>query len=214
MTITIPTWTRDFVTATAENDNGQTVTRYTGWRAVLDPTCMQRYSTCDEWDLGIFADDGLHGPGQCGTDCHRPDDGSMMGTFAGSVPDGDQGDVIDEAVTVLAEQGFRIDGPWIPGPNGTLTAPLVPVILDPTCAVYEPETASAIGAPLTKGERVEVEDADARPDRFPRGVVVEQPADGFTPNDGELRVWVKFDGTGDVCPIREWRVRRLTASRR
>lgn len=140
MNVVIPTWTRDFVTATTQNERGQTVTQYTGWLAVLDPTHMRRHATCTEWDLGIFADDALHGPGQCGTDCHEPGDGGMMGLFADSVPDGTDRDVTDAARTILAEQGFCIDGPWIPGPNGTLTAPLVPVILDPTCAAYEMET--------------------------------------------------------------------------
>ena len=142
---TIPTWTYDFVTATTQNDADQTITQYTGWRAVLDPAAMQRYTSCDEWDLGIFADDAHHGPGQCGTDCHEPADGSRMGLFADSVPDGTERDVVAAASTVLAAQGFRVDGPWIPGPGGTLTALLVPVILDPPCAAYEPETAAARG---------------------------------------------------------------------
>ena len=142
MNIVIPDWTRDFVTATIENDHGQTITQYTGWRATLDPSHMRRYpTTYTEWDLTVVADDALHGPGQCGSDCHDPGDrsGNMLGM---SVPDGDERDVIDAARTALAEQGFRIAGPWIAGPNGALTAPLMPVIVDPTCAAYEPETAA------------------------------------------------------------------------
>lgn len=141
---TIPTWTYDFVTATTQNDAGQTITQYTGWRAVLDSAAMQRYATCDEWDLAIVADDAHHGPGQCGTDCHDPGDRSIN-LCAMSVPDADERAVVAAANTALAEQGFRVDSQWIPGPGGTLVASLVPVILDPACAAYEPETAAALG---------------------------------------------------------------------
>lgn len=137
--VTIPDWTRSFVTATVENEHREVVTQFTGWRAVLDPTHMQRYTTCDEWDLDIVADDALHGPDQCGDDCHEPGDRST--NLCGmSVPDGDERELVNAARTALAGQGFRIDGPWIPGPNGTLTAPLVPVILDQTRAAHRAST--------------------------------------------------------------------------
>lgn len=139
--IVIPDWIRAFVTATIENEHRETVTQYTGWRAVLDPSYLRRYpATCHEWDLGIVADDILHGPDLCGADCHEP--GSNASYLCGmSVPDGNERDVIDAAIAALAKEGFRVDGPWIPGPNGTLTAKLMPVILDPTCAAYELQVA-------------------------------------------------------------------------
>jgi hypothetical protein len=137
-----PDWTREFVTATTEIETGETVAKYTAWRAVLDPTFSQRHESCDEIDLTVFADDATHGPDSCDTACHEPGDRTafMVGM---SVPVGTETEQINAARTALAEQGFRIDGPWVAGPNGTLTAPLAPVMLDPTCAAYEPEAAAA-----------------------------------------------------------------------
>lgn len=143
MTIAIPDWIgitpwlRDVATTTTEDGNGETITRYTGWRAVLDPSHLLRYpATCTEWDLTVVADDALHGPGQCGTDCHDPGDraGNM---YCASVPEGDVREVVDAAVTALAEQGFCINGSWTPGPGGTLTAPLMPVIQPDGSTIFE-----------------------------------------------------------------------------
>lgn len=142
---TIPDWTRAFVTATTLNDAGQTITQHTGWRAALDPTHLRRYPTADEWDLSIVADDALHGPGQCGTDCHEQ--GSAANLCLMSVPDGSEEDVLTAANAAIAGQGFRVDGDWHAGPNGTATAELVPVILDPASEAYEPETAASLPQP-------------------------------------------------------------------
>lgn len=131
---TTPDWTRQFVTATTETEDRETVAKYTAWRAVLDPTYARRNVSCDEIDLTIVADDVTHGPDLCGSDCHEPGDRAafMCGM---SVPDGPEHEQINAARTALAEQGFRIAGPWVPGPNDTLTASLVPVMLDedPRC---------------------------------------------------------------------------------
>lgn len=126
MNVMLSAWASEFVNATTQNDAGQTVTQYTGWRAILDPRAMQRYVTCDEWDLGIFADDVHHGPDQCGTDCHDPADGSRMGLFADSVLDGPERDVIAAAVAIVAEQGFQVVGSWALLPNGTFEASIIP----------------------------------------------------------------------------------------
>ncbi len=158
MNATIPTWTRDFVTATTETDQGETITRYTGWRAVLDPSYMQRYRTWGEWELDIVADDQGHDCGCLGcATVHGSDCASNAAILCGmSVPDCSEADVLAAANTALAEQGFRIDGPWVSGPNGTLTAPLVPVILDPNCAAYEPESAAKLSATFGAGDIVHV----------------------------------------------------------
>jgi len=142
MTATIPTWTRDFVTATTEDEAGRTITRCTNWRVVLDPSWLNRHPNTHDHDvdLTIVADDATHGPDLC--DCH--DEGSAYNQCCMSVPEGTEREMTDAARTALAEQGFRIDGPWIPGPGGTLTASLMPVILDPQCAAYEPESAAKL----------------------------------------------------------------------
>jgi hypothetical protein len=152
---TTPDWTRQFVTATTETETGKTVAQFTGWRAVLDPSFARRHGS-DEIDLTIVADSGLHGPGQCGTDCHESGDRAVF-MCGMSVPDGGEREQIDAARTALAEQGFRVDGPWVAGPNGTLTAPLVPVMLDPDLAAYEPQPVDDAVEIYTSGEIVHVD---------------------------------------------------------
>lgn len=139
MTAAIPDWTRAFVTATTETDQRETVTQFTNWRAVLYPAGPYGAAT-GEVDLTIYADDALHGPDQCGTSCH--DEGSAANLCLMSVPDGSERERIDAATTAVAEQGFRVDGPWVLDDAGRLVAPLMPVILDPTCAAYEPDVAA------------------------------------------------------------------------
>ncbi len=59
------------------------------------------------------------------------------------------------------------------------------------------------GLPML-GDRVEVEDATG----FPKGTVVHQPADRQPPNEYDTFIWVRYEN-GSICPIREWRVRRV-----
>ncbi len=129
--MTISHWTRDFVAATTENERGETIARYTGWRAVLDPTWMQRSATWHEWELDIVADDQGH-------DCAGRVAPPATALRARATPPSCAACPSRTATTspvrprtAVAEQGFRVNGPWTPGTNGTLTAPLVSIILDP-----------------------------------------------------------------------------------
>jgi hypothetical protein len=145
MNIAIPDWTRSFVTATTTTDDNQAIVRYTGWRLVIDTTFVQRHPSTTDVDVVIIADDKEH---DCaclgcaavhGSPC--PDNSTnliCMGTDLTA-----EADMANEAVRLAAEQGFRVDGPWVPDANGRLTAPLVPVILDPDCAAYEPQAVAA-----------------------------------------------------------------------
>lgn len=67
------------------------------------------------------------------------------------------------------------------------------------------------GAPQF-GDHVEIEDESWNGNYYPTGVVVDPPADRVDLNDATVWVWVKYDTTGDVCPIRESRVRRVPPS--
>jgi hypothetical protein len=135
--ITIPDWLHDVATATTENEQGDTVTQHTGWRAVLDPSHLLRHPhTCAEWDLTIVADDAQHGPGLCDTNCHEPGD-RAINVFCMSVPQGDVQEVVDAAVTALAEHGFCINGPWLPQLGGTLAAVLMPAIQPDGSSIFE-----------------------------------------------------------------------------
>jgi hypothetical protein len=151
--IAIPDWARTFVTATTTTDDNQTIVRYTGWRLVIDTTYARRHPNTTEADVVIVANDQEH---DCaclgcaavhGSTC--PDNSAnlvCMGTDLAN-----KAAMVNEAVRLAAEQGFRVDGPWVPDTNGRLTAPLVPVILDRDCAAYEPETAEKV-ARLVKPE--------------------------------------------------------------
>ena len=119
---TVSDLTSKWVTTTTETDRGETVVRFTGWRAVLDPTFARRHPHCGEMDLAIVADDAHHGPGVC--DCH--DGGSAVNMLGMSVPDGSERELTTAAVTEVEREGFRVAGPWVAGPGGMLVVPLVP----------------------------------------------------------------------------------------
>lgn len=92
-------------------------------------------------------------------------------------------------------------------PAMSCTCPLGPEDAHfPDCPMYVGPVADRR---LAVGDRVEIEDAARRPENFTKATLVERPADRFAPNDHEAWVWVKHDGTGDICPVREWHVRRV-----
>jgi hypothetical protein len=146
MNIVIPDWTRQFVTATTTTDDNQTIVRYTGWRLVIDTTFAQRHPGTTEVDVVIVADDQEHDCACLG--CASVHGSACLDNSTNLVCMGtdlaDETDMVDEAVRLAAENGFRVDGPWVPDANGRLTVPLVPVILDPDCAAYEPAAVEAL----------------------------------------------------------------------
>jgi hypothetical protein len=126
----IPDWTRSFVTATTETEQGETITRYTGWRLVIDLSCIQRYPSWGEVDVTVVADDQGHNCDclGCASVYGSPCATSATNLLCASTPSADEADMVNEAARIAAEQGFRISGPWISGSDGTLTACLA--ILD------------------------------------------------------------------------------------
>ena len=148
--IIIPTWTRQFVTMTTLTDNNQLITRYTGWRAVIHIDASRRYTSYGEVDVNIVANDQAHDcdhlgcAGVHGSRCASNASNLLCASVSDAVAADDHTAIINNASTLVAEWGFRVDGPWVSSPDGTYTAPLIPVILDPNCAAYEPATAAAM----------------------------------------------------------------------
>lgn len=61
------------------------------------------------------------------------------------------------------------------------------------------------------GTRVHVTDPVRDPQDFPYAVVVVKPAGKVPPNESERWVWVRFEDTGAVVPVRPWQLLMLTA---
>lgn len=142
----IPAWTRNFVTATTDTDDNKTLTRYTSWRITIDTTFAQRYPSADEADVTIVADDQGHECacwGCAGAD-ESPCTSIATNLICMGTPIADQTTMIDQATRLAAENGFKINGHWTTNTLGQTTAPLIPLILDPNCAAYEPATAAAM----------------------------------------------------------------------